>query len=81
MRDDFIGRIQGNVSKSIADTPLQRRMHEIRQGFLDGDKEDGGNAGAEVLQELIEFCRHEHPEKFSSVREYLDYRYDDIANR
>ncbi|KAM0156434.1 hypothetical protein ACHAQE_006405 [Botrytis cinerea] len=81
VRDDFIGRIQGNVSKSIADTPLQRRMHEIRQGFLDGDKEDGGNAGAEILQELIEFCRHEHPEGFSSVREYLDYRYDDIANR
>ncbi|KAF7915160.1 uncharacterized protein EAE98_011245 [Botrytis deweyae] len=81
VRDDFIGRIQGNVSKSIADTPLQRRMHEIRQGFLDGDEEDGGNAGAEVLQELIDFCRHEHPEEFSSVREYLDYRYDDIANR
>lgn len=56
-------------------------MHEIRQGFLDGDKEDGGNAGAEVLQELIDFCRHEHPQEFSSIREYLDYRYDDIANR
>lgn len=54
-------------------------MHEIRQGFLDGDKEEG-NGGIEVLQKLIEFCRHPHPANFVSMREYLDYRFDDIAN-
>lgn len=55
-------------------------MHEIRQGFLEGDEEDGGTGGAEVPQKLIEFCWHEHPEEFSSARQYLDYRFDDIAN-
>ena len=57
-------------------------MSAIRQGFLDGDAE-GGNGGAEVLQTLINFCNHSHPppENFSSVRDYLDYRWEDIANR
>lgn len=54
-------------------------MHDIRKGFLDGDEEEG-NGGAEVLQKLIEFCRHKHPRDFTSIREYLDYRFDDIAN-
>jgi hypothetical protein len=54
-------------------------MHEIRQGFLDGDR-DEGNGGVEVLEKLIEFCRHKHPGAFVSMREYLDYRFDDIAN-
>jgi hypothetical protein len=54
-------------------------MYEIRQGFLEGDQE-GGNGGAEVLQKLIDFCRHQQPKDFTTIREYLDYRFDDIAN-
>ena len=53
-------------------------MNEIHQGFHAGD-EEGGNGGAEVLQRLIEFCNHEPPGHFSSVREYLDYRFSDVG--
>ena len=57
-------------------------MDAIRLGLLDGDGE-GGNGGAEVLETLIDFCCHAEPprEEFSSVRAYLDYRWDDVANR
>ena len=44
-----------------------------------GDEEEG-NGGTEVLQKLIEFCNHSTPKHFFTVREYLDYRFDDIAN-
>lgn len=57
-------------------------MDAIRQGLLAGDEEEG-NGGAEVLQTLINFCHHAVPSRkeFSSVRDYLDYRWEDIANR
>lgn len=57
-------------------------MDAIRQGLLAGDEEEG-NGGAEVLQTLTDFCHHAEPppEDFTSVRGYLDYRWEDIANR
>ncbi|KAI9816264.1 MAG: hypothetical protein M1827_001865 [Pycnora praestabilis] len=79
IRDDFVARLEGRVSRSIADTPLQKRMYEIQQGFLAGD-EEAGNGGAEVLQNLIEFCKHQPPKDFTNVPEYLNYRFEDAAN-
>lgn len=64
---------------SPLDTPLERRMNAIRDGFLGIDEERYG--GAEVLHALIEFCNHRHPEELGSTRAYLDYRWEDIANR
>ncbi|KAL9007938.1 MAG: hypothetical protein Q9173_006887 [Seirophora scorigena] len=66
---------------SESDTPLERRINDIRHGLLAGDKEEG-NGGAEVLETLIKFLYHAAPpnEGFSSVRDYLDYRWEDIAN-
>ncbi|KAL8729125.1 MAG: hypothetical protein Q9166_004956 [cf. Caloplaca sp. 2 TL-2023] len=82
LRKDFVTRLEGTVSSSTTDTPLERRIDAIRQGLLAGDKEEG-NGGAEVLRTLINFCHHPDPpcEGFSSVRDYLDYRWEDIANR
>jgi hypothetical protein len=79
IRDDFVARIEGRTSNSIADTPLQKRIDEIREGFLRGDSE-AGNGGAQVLETLVDFCKHSYPKDFSGVREYLDYRFEDIAN-
>lgn len=60
----------------MSDTPLQQRISEVRRGFL----EDARNGGAEVIDALIEFCRHSPPvTEFTRVREYLDYRYKDVA--
>ena len=82
LRDYFVSRFEGSVSNSDTDTPLGRRLTAIRQGLLTGDEEEG-NGGAEVLQTLIDFCNHAEPprEDFRSVRDYLDYRWEDIANR
>jgi hypothetical protein len=79
IRDDFVARIEGRTSNSIADTPLQKRIDEIREGFLRGDSE-AGDGGVQVLKTLADFCKHSYPKDFSGVREYLDYRFEDIAN-
>ena len=53
-------------------------MNEIIQGFYTGD-EEGESGGAEIIQTLIEFCNHTPPGNFSSVRDYLDYRFGDVG--
>lgn len=67
---------------SATDTPLQREMSALRQGLLAGDEEKG-NGGAETLETLIDFFYHPIPprEGYSSVREYLNYRGEDIGCR
>lgn len=82
LREYLVSRFRGSVPSSTTDTPLERRLTAIRQGLLVGDEEEG-NGGAEILQTLIDFCNHAEPPRgdFSSVRDYLDYRWEDIANR
>ncbi|KAL9029777.1 MAG: hypothetical protein Q9196_002019 [Gyalolechia fulgens] len=79
-RHDFVALLQGKNPLSSLKTPLERRVNAMRQGFLSGDQE-GGNGGAEVLETLSNFCHHSQPPRqgFCSVRDYLDYRYGDIA--
>ncbi|KAL8644291.1 MAG: hypothetical protein Q9210_007325 [Variospora velana] len=81
VRQDFVSRLRGSIPPSAADTPLARRISDIRTCLLACDDEEG-NGGAEVLETLIRFCYHAEPprERFSSVRDYLDYRWEDIAN-
>lgn len=79
LREDFIARLEGRTSSSIADTPLQKRLNEMREGFLRRD-EEAGNAGSQIMDTLRDFCKRSYPERFSDVREYLDYRFHDIAN-
>lgn len=63
----------------MSDTPLQKRISEVHQGFLQEDAVIG-NGGIDVINALIDFCQHPQPKtKFSGVREYLDYRYKDVA--
>ncbi|KAL8937593.1 MAG: hypothetical protein Q9216_004351 [Gyalolechia sp. 2 TL-2023] len=76
-----LGSFVGTVPCTKMDTALGGRIDDIRRGLLGGDEEEG-NGGAEVIENLIRFCYHVEPprEGFSSVREYLDYRWEDIAN-
>ena len=74
-----MGRIQGRVPFAMSDTPLQNRVSEIRRGLLEQDA-IAGNGGADIVAALLDFCRHSPPATdFASVREYLDYRYEDVA--
>lgn len=78
-QENFIQLIQGKIDSAICETPLQRRIAEVHRGFLDEDS-IAGNGGADVLKTLLEFSRHSPPlHDFATVREYLDYRYVDIA--
>ncbi|KAL9052308.1 MAG: hypothetical protein Q9206_004361 [Seirophora lacunosa] len=81
LRHDFESRLRGTIAPSEADTPLERRIHDIRHGFLASDEVEG-NGGADVLETLIKFFYHAAPphKGFSSVCDYLDYRWEDVAN-
>ncbi|KAL9020014.1 MAG: hypothetical protein Q9185_002753 [Variospora sp. 1 TL-2023] len=81
LREYFVSRLNGSIPPSAADTPLERRISDIRTRLLACDDEEG-NGGADVLETLISFWCHAEPsrEGFSSVRDYLDYRREDIAN-
>ena len=59
-----------------------RKENGWQQGFLDDDAEEG-NSDAEVLQTLIESCHQAAPTRvdFSSVRDYLVFRWEDFASR
>lgn len=72
--------LSGKTSHFDVESPLQQHLLTIREGLLRGDEEEG-NGGIEVLQETIEFCRHRPPSDFKSVRQYLDYRYEDVGSR
>ncbi|KAL8706577.1 MAG: hypothetical protein Q9201_000390 [Fulgogasparrea decipioides] len=73
-RDEFVAILAGAPAASSTESPLQAGLREVRNGFLQCDRE-GGNGGKEVLQYLIEFCHHAPPTDFASVRDYLDYRF------
>jgi hypothetical protein len=63
----------------MSETPLQKALTNLRLGLLEHDK-IAGNGGVDVLSALTEFCKHPNPMfTFSSIREYLDYRYRDVA--
>ncbi|KAL6717704.1 hypothetical protein ACLMJK_005619 [Lecanora helva] len=78
LRDSFVSIIQGS---GFPKSPLEHKMAEMREGFLACDAKKG-NGGTEVLQTLIDFCYHSKPTPgdFRGVRDYLNYRWEDIAN-
>ncbi|KAI4200162.1 MAG: hypothetical protein LQ350_004123 [Teloschistes chrysophthalmus] len=80
LRDLFVARLNGTLPATTAHTPLQAEMTQLREKLLRCDEEEG-NGGREILQHLIEFYHHSPPSAFTCVRDYLDYRYEDIANR
>ena len=80
MREDLVSQLQGRNAIAPNDPALMQRISEIRAGLLAGDEEQG-NGGGEVLQTLVNFYHHPPAEDFVSTRAYLDYRWEDIANR
>ncbi|KAL8650407.1 MAG: hypothetical protein Q9226_005155 [Calogaya cf. arnoldii] len=82
-RQFFIARLRNTLPNIAEATPLEARLDAIRRGFLAGDEEGGGNGGAEILETLINFYHRVEPprEGFSSIRQYLDYRWTDVGNR
>ena len=55
-------------------TALQSLITSVVEGMR---REDtiAGDAGQEVIDHLVDFCRHKPPQKeFPTLRQYLDYR-------
>ena len=82
LREVFVSRLRGSIESSATDTPLEKEMSKLRQGLLAGDEEKG-NGGAETLETLIDFFYHPIPprEGYGTVRDYLNYRLEDIGSR
>ena len=80
IREDLMARLQGQMPASLEDKPLQKRMSEIGLDLRAEDAEEG-NGGAEIIEILVRYCHLPPPEEFTSVREYLDYRYYDVGNK
>lgn len=70
--------LAGKPPVSGTDSPLETAMRDLREDFLRCDAERG-NGGHDVLQYLIEFYEHPPPPQFTSVRDYLDYRFEDVG--
>lgn len=79
LRASFVASLKGALPAAEMQSPLQQRMSEIRQGFLKSDEEEG-NAGSEVLQQLIDFCYHPPATDYTCVQDYLDYRFSDACH-
>ncbi|KAL8951635.1 MAG: hypothetical protein Q9222_002396 [Ikaeria aurantiellina] len=81
LRSDFVALLQGNRQTSTVSTPLERIIDAFRNGLLAADQ-DAGNGGVEILETFVQFCNHTEPPRqgFRSMSEYLDYRWEDVAN-
>jgi hypothetical protein len=78
-QDDWGGRLVGTITPQDTDSPLQLAFHEMRERMLAADKE-AGNGGLEVLETTVDYIsRKPDYERFTGLREYLDYRYIDAA--
>ncbi|KAL9577118.1 MAG: hypothetical protein Q9212_006574 [Teloschistes hypoglaucus] len=78
LRDRFVAQLAGNLPVTATEDPLEAAMRDLREGFLRCD-EERGNGGRDVLRYLTEFYEHPTPPTFTSVRDYLDYRFEDAG--
>ncbi|KAL8764459.1 MAG: hypothetical protein Q9203_007102 [Teloschistes exilis] len=78
LRDRFVAQLAGSLPVTATEDPLEAAMRDLREGFSRCDEEKG-NGGRDVLKYLTEFYEHPTPSAFKSVRDYLDYRFEDAA--
>lgn len=74
VRDDFIKRLEDDVEDGADETPLQALIsYTVRE--LKAEDQKAGNGGQEVIDRLVDFCRHVPPQTtFTSLGDYLSYR-------
>ncbi|KEF57258.1 uncharacterized protein A1O9_05175 [Exophiala aquamarina CBS 119918] len=73
IQDDFIKQVQGTNPSATSHTPLQKRIWEISRDLE-------RNGGKDIITTLTQFFQHSPPTTdFTDVREYLEYRYEDVA--
>ncbi|KAF2127466.1 terpenoid synthase [Dothidotthia symphoricarpi CBS 119687] len=74
VRDDFIRRLECSGDGEVEKTGLQSLIGYVVNGLKKHDT-IAGNAGQEVIDRLVDFCRHVPPQSnFSSLADYLSYR-------
>lgn len=77
--EDFVQRLSHDALNTSADTPLQKHIDSVVCGFRDADS-NGSNAGHEVIEVIRQSFRRMRPEtKFQTLREYLDFRHDNVG--
>ncbi|KAI9044124.1 terpene synthase family protein [Aspergillus affinis] len=76
IQEELLALVEPRKTRFNVLSPLQRRAAEIRQSFL----ADEGGSEEQVLQQLVLFCGRDSPWKFRSLRDYMEYRYEDFAS-
>lgn len=77
LRQDFMDRLRGAHQSHNSSFSAQSHLQNLLDGIVSGLR---ANGGAEVLDRLVDFCKHAPPQyHFQSMREYLDYRRVDVG--
>ena len=77
--EDFVNRINNVVLQSPSASPLQQRIDSVMNGFRNADL-TAGNAGHEVIEAMSKSFRRMRPElQFRTLRQYLEFRHDNVG--
>ena len=77
--NDFVQRLNNESLQSPDDSALQQHIDSVLRGFQAADQVKG-NAGEEVIDSMRRAFRRVRPSgEFMSVREYLDFRHENVG--
>ena len=77
--DDFVHRLHNEEYTDKIHSELQRHIDVVMRGYKEADA-ILGNGGQEVIDTMSQAFRRVRPDKEAqSVREYLDFRHDNVG--
>lgn len=77
--EDFVHRINNFREHSASDSHLQQHIDSVMRGFRNADF-TAGNAGKEVIEAMSESFRRMRPkQEFKTLRQYLEFRHDNVG--
>ena len=77
--EDFVKRVNNHVSSSPSDTELQKHIDSVMRGLRKADSIIG-SGGQEVIEAMSQSFQRMRPEmQFQTVRQYLEFRHDNVG--
>ena len=77
--EDFVNRINNFKEHSASDSQLQHHIDSVMLGIRNADLL-AGNAGKEVIDAMSESFRRMRPKmQFRNLRQYLEFRHDNVG--
>lgn len=77
--EDFVNRINNFRQHSLSDSLLQQHIDSVMMGFRKSSHA-ASNAGEEVINAMSKSFRRMRPTlQFSTLRQYLEFRHDNVG--